>query len=151
MPQIGHSEMYYANLAHRAQKAYDLTARDAYKVGHYVTLGEKKLLPWPEKLRYYRHALDHHCLTPPYANEEMKAFYQNLMDLVRSYCGADALRLISAEDDTYAHRIQMGENADMIYDEAERFFQKFIETDECPFWFSPGDYDTMKLIRNQWI
>lgn len=151
MPPIGRSETYYANHAHRAQKEYDMHARDAYKVGHYVTLAINPRLTWAEKLKYFRHALDHHCMTPPYAKDDVKAFYRDLIALVRKHAGEEALRIISAEDDTFAKRINMVCNREMILDEADRFFKKFIESNECPDWFTPEDYDTMKMIRNQWI
>ena len=151
LPEIGHSETYYANLAHRAQKNYDAHARDGYKVGHYVTLAHNRKLSWPEKLKLFRHALDHHCITPSYARDDVKAFYENLIHLVREHCGEQALAIISGEDDTYAKRIAMAENRELILDEAERFFHKFIEHEECPDWFLPEDYETMKLMRNQWV
>lgn len=151
MPEIGRNETYYANHAHRAQKSYDLTARDAFKVGHYITLGLNRSLQWADRLHYFRHALDHHCIPPPYAKDNMKAFYNDLTDYVRRYCGEEALHLISAEDDKFAYRIHLTENREMIYDEAGQFFRRFIESCECPDWFSPEDYETMKIIRNQWV
>ena len=151
MPEIGRNEIYYANHAHRAAKEYDNHARDAYKVGHYVTLAINPRLCWSEKLKYFRHALKHHCFTPPYAKDDLKQFYRDLIALVQKHAGEEALRLILAEDDTFAKRINAVTNREMILDEADRFFKKFIETNECPEWFTPEDYDTMKMIRNQWV
>ena len=151
MPEIGHSENYYANLAHRAHKQCDLTARDAHKVGHYVTLALNKHLLWPEKLRYFKHALDHHCIPPPFARDKMLEFYRDLTATVRKHCGAEALRMISAEDDTYAKRLPMTHDLEVLFNECERFFAKFILSEECPDWFESEDYEAMKLMRNQWI
>lgn len=151
MPPIGRSETYYANHAHRAHKAYDLTARDAFKVGHYITLGLNQNLQWADQLHYFRHALDHHCIPPPYAKDDMKAFYNGLTQYVRRYCGEEALRRMSDEDDKYARRLNLTSNRELIFDEASTFFRRFIETCDCPDWFNPEDYETMKFIRNQWV
>ena len=151
LPEIGHPETYYAKQVHRADKRGDQHGHEAYKVGQYVTLGLNPYLPWPDKLKYFRHALARHCNPPPYPDDEVWMFYRSLADLVRHHCGAEALRLISQEDDVYAKRIEMGHSREVIEAEAEAFFRKFISDDNCPDWFNHEDYDTMKMIRNQWI
>jgi hypothetical protein len=77
-------------------------------------------------------------------------FYRSLADLVRQYCGQEALRLVSTEDDLYAARINMGQTRDKIENEAEQFFGRIIPG-ECPEWFNEEDYAQLRLIRDQWI
>jgi hypothetical protein len=151
LPEIGHPESYYAKQVHRADKRADVHAHEAYKVGQYITLGKNPYLSWPEKLKYFRHALARHCNPPPYPDDEIWMFYRSLADLVRQHSGEEALRIISAEDDTYAKRMKLGQVREAVEDEAEAFFKKFIPTEACPDWFNQEDYEAMKIIRNQWI
>ncbi len=65
--------------------------------------------------------------------------------------GRVALRLASSEDDLFAARLAMGQLREKIEDDAEAFFTRLIPTDASPEWFNEADYDTLKLIRNQWI
>src|SRR5256885_4079759 len=71
LPEIGHPETYYAKQVHRADKRGDQHAHEAYKVGQYITLGLNPYLPWPDKLKYFRHALARHCNPPPYPDDEV--------------------------------------------------------------------------------
>ena len=151
LPEIGHPESYYAKQVHRADKRGDQHAHEAYKVGQYITLALNPYQPWPEKLKYFKHALNRHCNPPPYPDDQVWLFYRSLADLVRHHCGSEALKIISAEDDTYAKRIQLGQTKAAIENEADIFFKKFIPRDECPEWFNHEDYETMKIIRNAWI
>jgi hypothetical protein len=151
LPEIGHPESYYAKQVHRADKRADVHAHEAYKVGQYITLGKNPYLSWPEKLKYFRHALARHCNPPPYPDDQIWMFYRSLADLVRQHCGEEALRIISAEDDTYAKRMKLGQTRDAVEDEAEAFFKKFILSEACPDWFNQEDFEAMKIIRNQWI
>jgi hypothetical protein len=152
MPEIGRPEAYYAKLVHQADKAADVHAHEAYKVGQYVTLALDPHLQWDEKLRYFKHAMKRHCVPPPYPDDDVWMFYRNLADLVRTYAGHEALRLASAEDDLYAARVSMGQSREVIEDEAEAFFGKLLgATDTCPEWFSESDWAQLKLIRDQWI
>ncbi len=151
MPEIGHSETYYAKYVHRADKAGDVHAHEAFKVGQYITLARNPYLAWSEKLKYYRHAINRHCNPPAYPDDEIWMFYRNLADLVRRHCGQEALKLLSVEDDTYAKRITLGQLQETIQNEADAFFRRFIPGEECPEWFNHEDFDAMKIIRNQWI
>jgi hypothetical protein len=151
MPEIGHTEIYYANLAHRAQKAYDTTARDCHKVGHYVTLGCRRLLDWPAKLRYFRHALDHHCIPPPYGKDDIQSYYRELTYLVRDHCGREALRLIRLSNDDFSRRILEGETSESVRNAADELFRQFIPSEECPDWFCPEDFAGMKMMRGKWL
>ena len=151
MPEIGHSDIYYANGVHRADKAGDVHLHEAFKVGQYITLGKNPYLSWHDKAKYFRHAIQRHCKPPQYPDDEVWTFYHALADLVREHASREALRLMSLEDDTYARRVALGQDRDVIQTEAQMFFTQFVETDECPAWFSPEDYEAMKIIRNQWV
>ncbi len=152
MPEIGRPESYYAKLVHQADKAGEIHAHEAYKVGQYVTLAMDPHLTWEEKLKYFRHALKRHCNPPPYPDDEVWMFYQQLADLVRQYSGQEALRLASLEDDLYAARLSMGQNRDKIEDDAEAFFGRLLGSGEgCAEWFNESDWSQLKLIRDQWI
>ena len=152
MPEIGRPESYYAKLVHQADKAGEIHTHEAYKVGQYVTLAMDPHLTWEEKLKYFRHALKRHCNPPPYPDDEVWMFYQQLADLVRQYAGQEALRLASLEDDLYAARLSMGQNRDKIEDDAETFFGRLLGSGDTPAeWFNESDWSQLKLIRDQWI
>ena len=57
MPQIGLPESYYAKGVHHAEKTEDTHAREAFKVGQYITLALEPHLRWEEKLKYFQHAV----------------------------------------------------------------------------------------------
>lgn len=152
MPEIGRPESYYAKLVHTADRQGDTHAHEAAKVGQYVTLAMDPSLTWEEKLKYFQHALKRHCVPPPYPDDDVWMFYQQLAELVRAYCGHEALRLSSLEDDLYAARLSMGQNRDKIEDDAEQFFARLIGAgDTSPEWFNETDWHQLKLIRDQWI
>jgi hypothetical protein len=156
MPQIGHPEMYYARLARNAERHQDTPAHEAAKVGQYITLALDRHLSWTQKLRYFRHAMDRHCQPPKFSDrfrdDSCWQFYHNLADLVRAHCGAEALRLASAEDDAYAVRVSMGQSREAIAEDAEGFFINLMgDFTQCPVWFSHDDWEQLKLIRDQWI
>jgi hypothetical protein len=152
MPQIGQPESYYAKLVKMADKAGNHYAHEAAKVGQYVTLALSPHLEWPEKLRFFQHALNRHCNPPPIPDEPVWVFYRNLTDLVRQYAGHEALRAASAEDDHYARRLALGSDRERIAAEAEIFFRKLLgDCAHRPEWFSDGDWEQLMLIRNQWI
>jgi hypothetical protein len=152
MPEIGKPESYYAHNVHQADRLGDVHAHEAHKVGQYVTLAMDPHLTWEEKLKYLKHALKRHCVPPPYPDDDVWMFYQQLADLVRQYAGQEALRLASVEDDLYAARVSMGQSREKIEDEAEEFFGKLLGAgDSCPEWFNEPDWAQLKLIRDQWI
>ncbi len=154
MPEIGHPENYYAKRVHMADEAGDAHVHEAYKVGQYVTLAMDPHLSWDEKLKYFKHALKRHCQAPPFPDDDVWMFYRSLADLVRRYCGYEALRLASIEDDLYAARLSMGQERDRIDDDAETFFGKLLANslgDTCPNWFTEDDFGQLKMIRDQWI
>ena len=101
MPEIGRPESFYAKLVHTADRQGDTHGHEAAKVGQYVTLAMDPSLHWEEKLKYFQHALKRHCVPPPYPDDDVWMFYQQLAELVRAHCGQEALRLASLEDDLY--------------------------------------------------
>jgi hypothetical protein len=155
LPEIGHPESWYAKRVHEAEAAGDNHAREAWKVGQYITLGMNQSATWEEKLKCFRHALKRHCHPPEFAEEDVWLFYKSLSDLVRQYAGAEALRIASAEDDMYAARLAMGQDREQIEDDAEEFFGKLMANPggggECPEIFNESDFSQLKLIRDQWI
>lgn len=151
MPPIGRPESFYAKLAHQADKAGDVHAHEAAKVGQYITLAMDSTLPWVEKLKYFRHALKRHCQPPPFPEEEVWVFYRTLADLIRQHAGAEALRIASREDDLFAARLAMGQTREKIEEDAEEFFTRLIPMEEQPEWFNGDDWAQLKLIRDQWI
>jgi len=151
MPEIGRPETFYAKMVHRADKAGDTFAHEAYKVGQYITLAMDPHLVWEQKLKYLSHAIKRHCSPPPFPDDEVWMFYRQLADLVRQYAGQEALRIASTEDDLYAARLAMGQLRDKIAEDAELFFLRMIPTDAPPAWFNEDDYRQLKMIRDQWI
>lgn len=152
MPDIGHPESFYAKRCHEADRHGDHNAHEACKVGQYVTLAMDPSLSWEKKLKYFQHALKRHCVPPPYPDDDVWMFYQQLAELVRTQCGHEALRLASLEDDLYAARLQMGQTRDKIEDDAELFFSRLLGAgDTCPEWFHDADWGQLKMLRDQWI
>jgi hypothetical protein len=152
MPVIGHPESYYSRRSQDAERAQDLHGHEANKVGQYVTLALEPSLPWEKKLKYFKHALSRHCQPPLYPDDEIWLFYKRLADVVRQYCGHEALRLCSQADDVYAARVQAGQSREYVANDAEEFFAKITgHGDTCPEYFSEDDWYQLKLIRNQWI
>jgi hypothetical protein len=153
MPEIGHPESYYARLVHRADRDNSPHAREAAKVGQYITLGIDPYLSWEQKVRYFRHALRRHCQPPKITSDPVWMFYQSLGHLVRQYSGQEALRLASQEDDRLASAMQLGgATRDEISREAEAFFASLTGFDDaCPEHFSEEDWTQLKMIRNQWV
>lgn len=109
-------------------------------------------MDWAQKLKYFKHALKPYCVAPPFADEQMVAFYEVLGNVVRQYAGQEALRLASEQDDMYAARLAMGQNRQDLEEEAEIFFAQLLGTgDHPPDWISEGDWKQLKLIRDQWM
>ncbi|MGH7180296.1 MAG: hypothetical protein ACREJC_23155, partial [Tepidisphaeraceae bacterium] len=148
----GHPESYYAKRVHEADRMGDHNAHEAFKVGQYVTLALDPTLEWVQKVKYFQHALKRHCVPPPYPDDDLWMFYQQLAELVRQYSGQEALRLASLEDDLYAARLQMGQTREHIEDDAEVYFARLLGAgDTCPEWFNESDWAQLKMIRDQWI
>jgi hypothetical protein len=152
LPLLGCPESYYARQVHQADAVGDLHAREAAKVGQYITLAKDPDLTWPKKLKYFDHALRRHCNPPPLPDEDLWLFYRSLADLVRHQCGEEALKLASAKDDEWARRIERGESRDALGDEASEFFIQLMgHTWHCPNHFIDEDWKQLKLLRDQWV
>jgi len=152
MPEIGLPESHYAQMAKKAEREGNEHLRAAAKVGQYVTLAMDRSLDWDQKLRYFKHTLSRHCYPPRFAGDQCWTFYHNLADVVREYCGAEAMRLASTEDDLYASRLEMGQAREKIEAEAEVFFDRILgNSTSCPDHFKVEDWEQLKLLRNQWI
>ena len=150
-PRMGRPESYYSTAARRAKEQGDTFSHASAKVGQYVTLASHRLLAWPEKLKYYQHALSKHCTPPPFPDDETWMFYQGLADTLRRHAGEEALRLASREDDGYAMRLDMGEDREDICDDAALFFLSLIpEPGKCPAWFSEEDYRSLIVLWGHW-
>jgi hypothetical protein len=150
MPAIGLGETIYGEMVQTAQRWGNALGRDAAKVGQYVTLALARRIAWPEKLRYFKHTLSRHCKPPPFPDEHVWMFYQDLANLVRSHAGAEALCLASREDDLYALQLQNGRPRCAIENDAEIFFAELVAP-QCPYWLNQEDYRQLKLIRDHWI
>lgn len=152
LPEIGRPESYYAEQVKRADQLHNHHAREAYKVGQYVTLGLDRRLDWEKKLRYFKHALRSHCTPPPLTNDQVWLFYAQLADMVKRHAGAEALRLASLEDDYYVGQVRAGVPRPQIMAQAEIFFRKILgDKDQKPDYLNQEDYEQLRILRNQWI
>jgi hypothetical protein len=152
LPKIGMSDEYYAKELSQADAENDPHSREALKVARYISLALHPKLAWDAKLRYFQHALHKHCASPT-GGEETKDFYQKLAETVREYCGSEALRLASQEDDMYAARAALSEDHSTIEEDAEVFFGSLLGAggDQCPDYFNDLDWTQLKMLRDQWI
>ena len=153
LPKIGKSDEVYSQEISKAEAENDWHAREALKVARYITLAMHPKLAWDAKLRYFQHALHKHCASPT-PGDQMNAFYEKLAQMVREYCGAEALRLASQEDDMYAARTALSEDHSTIEEDAEVFFGDLLGTgagEAGPDYFNEVDWAQLKMIRDQWI
>jgi hypothetical protein len=152
MPVIGRPESFYAKQIQWADKVGDLHLHEASKVGQYVTLALDPTLPLPKKLKYFDHALRRHCCSPPLPDEDVWLFYRQLSNLVRQYCGEQALRMASTRDDHYAQRLAEGHSRHAVVLEARQFFYDLMTLgNDRPGHFTEEDWIQLKLIRDQWV
>lgn len=152
LPEIGRPETYYAKQVARADRLGMRHAHEAYKVGQYVTLALGSRLTWEQKSRYFRHAIRSHCNGPDLAPQPVMKFYSDLMNLVRQYAGAEAIRLASREDDAWAAQLQRGVPRADVKAEAARFFKAMLGDDgRQPEYFSPEDWEQLRVLRNNWL
>ena len=152
LPEIGHPESYYAQQAKRADQFGNPHAREAYKVGQYVTLALDPRLDWEKKLRYFQHALRGHCSAPQVARDHVWLFYGQLADLVRRHAGAEALRLASGADDDWAARLRFGTSREQLKGEAIVFFRRLLgDAEKCPEHFNGEDWEQLRILRQQWL
>jgi hypothetical protein len=152
LPEIGHPETYYARQVARAERLGLRHAREANKVGQYITLGLGPRLTWEQKLRYFRHALRSHCVGPDVASNEVMIFYRKLADLVRQYAGAEAIRMASLEDDAWANQIARGVPKAQVKADAARFFDAMLgQQGGPPDHLNREDWEQLMILRKQWL
>jgi len=151
LPPIGRPESYYAHRVHDAERKGDIHAKEAYKVGQYVTLGMDPALTWDQKLKYFNHALRRHCNPPPVPDEATWLFYRNLAELIRHNAGQEALRLVMREDELYEKRQKLGVLRECIAAEAKHFFIRlFGEATTCPQYLDEEDWRQLMMVRQHW-
>lgn len=150
LPEIGHSEAFYAQQIHRADKYGNVHLREAMKVAQYITLGIDPHLRWEQKRRYFEHAIRRHCEPPALAVERVWLFYMSLRDLVKQHAGLEALKLASARDDKYAERARLGESRAIINLDATTFFRELMGDGKKPDYFCDEDWQQLMLLRQQW-
>lgn len=151
LPVIGYPESYYAKHIKEADAAGDTLAHMSFKVGQYVTLALDPKRSWEEKTKYLKHTLKHHCVAPPDADDETRAFYQKLTDLVCRYASQEARRLARQEHDSYSMRTEMGVPRDTLVEEAEVFFPTIMGHGPCPEWMTPEAFNEIRALRDKWI
>ena len=151
IPQIGLDEHVYARMARKADEAGDRHAREAAKVGLYVTLALNPKMPWKEKLRHFEHAIQKHCHCEAKVDHRLWAFYHALCNVVREHCGNEALRLASEQDDRYAARLAMGQSKAEIRRDAIPFFESLTGREKgCPSYMREDEFSLIRMIRQQW-
>ena len=117
-----------------------------------MTLALDARLRWPQKLRYFQHALRRHCNPPNLAEEPVWLFYRELAHFVREHCGREALLLASAEDDRYAERLKAGRTPEQVAMDARPFFHQLLEDAvRCPEHFTDDDWMQLRILRDQWV
>ena len=151
LPVIGYPEAYYAKHIKQADDVGDIMAHNAHKVGQYVTLGIDPKRGWEEKAKYFRHTIKHHTVAPSDADEDTKAFYKKLHDLICRYASQEARRLARQEHDGYAMRMEMGVSKDTLSEEAEVFFPALLGHGPCPEYFTQEVFNEIKALRDKWV
>ena len=49
-------------------------------------------------------------------------------------------------------RQSMGQDREIIENDAEEFFEKLMGRNEtCPEWFNEADWEQLRMLRDQWI
>src|SRR5689334_9149983 len=95
MPEVGHPEAYYIEKLHDAHRSHDSLLHESLKVAQYVTLALDHNLNWPDKLRYFEHAMHRHCTPPLTAADAVLKYYEQLKRLVMEHAGEEAIRVAS--------------------------------------------------------
>jgi len=151
MPQLGQSEAYYKELVRQAEHNHQVHAREAAKVGQYVTLGLNEDTDPASKMKFFRHAIRKHCVTPHISDVAVEGFYERLTTFVRLHAGREAMRVANNEDERYAMRERDGEPHAKLVAEAKVFFEKLLGPEgESSDLFTDDDWQQLKIIRHQW-
>lgn len=151
LPVIGHPAAWYERHIRQAEESGDRHARASHKVGQYVTEGIDPKLPWEHKIKCFRHALKHHCVTPEGADEHLKTFYNKLCDLVRRHAGTEALHAAQRFHIDALKRLNSGTARAAIEDEADDFFLALLGHDRTPDWCTREVAEQIARIREQWV
>jgi len=153
MPKVGLPESLYLKVAHQASEQHDDLTYEAAKVGQYLSLAVRDPdRPWGEKLKLFRHALKRHCVPPDHADELTRGWYKRLAEHSRKHAGLEALRLSREVDERYRMRLDIGQTADEIAEDAEVFFDAvcpYCET--CPPIYRVEEWEQIKEIRDRWV
>jgi hypothetical protein len=151
MPVIGHPEIFYVKHIKQAEETGAFHAREAYKVGRYVTLAIDPKLPWEEKIRYFKHVLKHHVTAPDGSDPETQQYYHKLLDLVKRYASQEAVKSIKHESDRLREMRQRGESLEKVRIEAGAALSRVIgDHAACPHWMRPDAWEQVKMIQRQW-
>ena len=153
MPKIGLPEETYLHVANKAQRNGEDLIFEAAKVGQYVSLALRDADgPWQEKVKLFRHALKRHCRPPEHADEMTKGWFKKLAHHVKGHFGAEALRLAGEQDDCFEARRSMGQSAEEIADDAEKFFDAVCpHCDSCPPLYNEDEWKQLRIYRDRWI
>ena len=152
MPQLGQSEAYYKEMVRQAEHSHQVHAREAAKVGQYVTLGLQEDTDPASKMKFFRHAIRKHCVPPPISDVAVEGFYERLADFVRLHAAQEAMRMANTEDERFAMREREGESRDKLVAEAQVFFERLLGPDSVRSdLFTDEDWQQLKIIRHQWV
>jgi hypothetical protein len=150
LPELGREDTYYGKVAHKAEKKGDLHTRAAYKVAQYLTLAQGAAT-WPDKLKYYRHAIEKHAHPKPPIDENVWAFYEQLKAWIRQEAGAEALRIARLEDHNFIDRTGKNEMRFRIVSDAAKVFRELLGAGgERPEWFNEHDYNLLRQFQLKW-
>ena len=151
IPELGEEEKVYGKRAHAAEKTGDIYGASVNKVAQYVTLGLDPALDWPNKLRYFEHALNKHAAPKPPIDDEVIAFYQRLAEFVKQQAGLQVLKLVYRHDaELEARRESNNEPIFKLRSEAASFFRQFLPAGDRPDCFTDTDYAELIAVRNKW-
>lgn len=136
LPVVGHPDAFYVKQILAAESAGDVHAREAAKVGRYLTFAVDPGMSWEEKLRHFLHALKRHSIAPPGATPEVALFYQRLAELVRRHASQEAMRFVAHETEPQRLRGQI-DSPEALRDRAgELRHRLFGDAGECPRWMT---------------
>lgn len=151
MPPVGQHESWYAKRIHFADQEKDSHRHESLKVAQYVSLALDGGLSWPQKQRYFEHALHRHCTPPLSASPSVLTFYEKLRDLVKKHAGEEAIRMASRADDQFAQRIAGGESREDVARAAVPFFQHIVgDTHRTPDWYTFEDWHQLIVLLQAW-
>lgn len=151
LPVIGHPEAWYVKHIEIADASSDRLTRASFKVGQYVTLALDPKRSWEEKVKFFRHALKHHCTAAETADPETVGFCQKLKALVLRYASQEARRAAHQEHDGYSMRLDMGVGREALAEEAEVFFPNILGHGPCPDYLTPEAFKEICTLRDRWI